>query len=302
MISKHKYTKLLKHLKIPQANLLGQGMEGLIFNYSEEKVLKIWFRGNKHRLKNRKKLYETVQKQIQVPVPEIYNVAQFGDLTYTIEKKIMGQPGHLAYAASSNEIQKKLLDNYFDLLQELKFVSINGQYGQLVADSHEKIQTTTWNEYIKIKLQKTLEKTTRNPDHNIKNLDQLFDKFFKEEWPRINKNVAKNLVHGDLFLENIMVNQQGQVTGLLDFGSLSLIGDHLIDVAALTYTVTISDEVDKTAETYLLKKTKQKYSNKLKLIRVYTLFYCLLFINSLTYDPRTYAWCIKNLQRFGYLN
>jgi fructosamine-3-kinase len=213
----------------------------------------------------------------------------------------LGHPGHSIYSTSSKKIQKKLLDNYFNLLKQLESVSIEGKYGQLISDSRERIQTKKWGEYIESKLKGTLKRAIQKPDHDIANLNQLFEKFFKEELPKLNDRVPKHLVHGDLFLENIMANNQGEVTGLLDFGSLTLLGDRLLDVATLTYAVTISDGVNEVAEEYLLEKTFGNYPDDMEMIRIYTLYYCLFFINNLTHDPRTYRWCIKNLKRLGYI-
>jgi len=59
--------------------------------------------------------------------------------------------------------------------------------------------------------------------------------------------------------------------------------------------------VDEDATTYLLHKSLDAYPGSLSVLEAYLAYFSLLFINSKTYDPRTYTWCIKNFKKLRYV-
>lgn len=297
------HNNILSKLKIADPQLLGSGMEGYVYNFAEDRVIKIWrdkLHDQKH-LDERKNLYEVVGRQLQVNVPEIYEIGLVDNITYTIEKKLIGKPGHIVFLNSNKSEQKKLLNNYYDLLLDLKNVQIDGSYGQILSGSKGKVQDESWTGFIRKKLDESKSESILKPDHNISNISELFNKFFVSDLNKINSKPKKSLVHGDIFLENVMVGENNKITGLLDFGPLTVIGDHILDVTGLTHFATVTEGIDSDTLKYLQKKTEENYPKDLEIINVYLAYYSLFFINSKSYDPRTYDWCLNNLKTLGYL-
>jgi aminoglycoside phosphotransferase (APT) family kinase protein len=299
----NKHMQVLNHLGISNSPPLGKGMEGHVYPYADDKVVKIWeieF-ANQAYLQDRKQFYDRIAGKLSIPIPEIYKIGEYNDVVYTIEKRLSGESGSIVYSGLSPEMKNRLLDNYFNILLELKSVSMEGDFGQLLSSSGGKIQARSWTEFLALKLDETLRKIETKPDHDIKGICKLFEKFKREELRRIEPQPHKTLVHGDLFLENVLIEADLMISGILDFSSLSVVGDHLMDVAALCYFATVSDGIDQNVEDYLVQKVVVTYAIPLSAIQVYLVYYSLLFVNSKTYDPRTYSWCVNNLQRLGYL-
>lgn len=298
-----KHTQLLLKLGITNHELLGSGMEGYVYHHSEKKVVKIWRdRDIQHTsLQERKELFEMVAEQFKISVPEIFEIGVFGGTTYTVEKKLFGKAGHVVYLNSSEAVKRVLLDNYFEILSEIRKVRVSGEYGQILSGSKGKIKAETWTDFLKMKLENTQHKAHTKPDHDIENIDSLFENFFKQDLPLLNPRPEKHLVHGDIFLENVMADEQGNITGLLDFSSLTVIGDHLMDVTGMLYFGTVTEGVDETLYKHILEKINTAYPGNMRTIEIYLAYYSLLFINSKSDDPRTYQWCLRNLKKLGYL-
>ncbi|GIK83973.1 MAG: hypothetical protein BroJett025_05950 [Patescibacteria group bacterium] len=301
MLPDHKI--LLETLNIQSPQLLGSGMEGYVYDYFDDKVIKIW--RDKHakinQLQERQQLYEMLADQMQIYIPEIYEIGTVDSKTYTVEKKLFGKAGHVVYLTASEEVKIALLNNYFALLEELKKITISGKYGQILSSSMGKLQANTWTEFLGMKLAITKQEVITKPDHDIADIGKVFDYFFNSALPKLSKNPQKNLVHGDIFFENILADDKGSITGLLDFSSLTVIGDHIMDVTGLVYFACVTEGIGENVKKYLLEKAKQNYPDDFKMVDIYLAYYSLLFINSKSYDPRTYTWCVNNLKKLGYL-
>ncbi len=301
---KDKHKKLLSHLGITQPIQLGKGMQSIVYDYSKDKIVKIWLDPliNLKRLQELKTFYQNINwSSNKISIPNIYEVGSYEGIFFSIEKKLIGENASHVYLKSDVKTRKSLLNNYFDILDELKLIEIDGEYGEQFTGQLGRITNTDWSKFIQAKLNQTRERTIKYPDHNIEDIERLFNKYFAEILPKLPKKPTKILVHGDLFLENILATDDGKVTSLLDFSPLTVAGDHLMDVAGLVHFVEISEEVTSEARDYLTQLAQQKYPNKQEDISNYLLYYSLLFINSKSYDPRTYDWCKRNLLKYGYL-
>ena len=299
-----KHQQLLTHLGIVQPKKLGQGMQGTVYEFSPDQVIKIWSE-TETKPTMIKELYDFYQQlnwnNEDVNVPRVEKYGEHHGIYYTIEKRLEGQAAHLIYSQANNQVRKRLLDNYFKLLKSLKEIKIEGKYGQIITGTLGKNNQTTWTEFLKASLEQTKDRTIQHPDHDLKDIEQLFERYYTQALPAINPQPTKHFVHGDLFLENVLATPEGQITALLDFGPLAVVGDHLMDVTGLAYFVTVSKEADEEAMEYLLRLVRQNYPGKEAEINNYLLYSSLQFINSKKYDPRTYEWCVRNLTGLGYL-
>ncbi len=298
------HQKLLKQLGIIHSTRLGKGMQSIVYDYSEDKVIKIWLESliNRDRLHELKNFYQAISwDSSKVSLPEMYDVDVIDGIFFSLEKKLVGKSANLVYVESNNSIKNKLLNNYFELLHELESIKIESEYGEQFTGQLGHITHTHWNGFIEEKLHQTQKIIIEQADHDIENIDDLYQKYFQEILPKLPQNPAKRLVHGDLFLENVLATDAGEITSLIDFSPLTVVGDHLMDVTGMIHFVDLSEGVTEKAENYLKQLAVQHYPNGHEQITNYLLYYSLLFINCKSYDPRTYRWCKKNLQEYGYL-
>lgn len=297
------HQNLLAHLNVTSPHFLGRGMEGYVYDYSPHEIIKIWINSYSdiNTLNERKIFYDEInQHNLNFSIPKIYSIGDYLGSFYSIEKKLVGERGDMFYVRSSQDNKTRLLMNYFKILFELENLTINGNYGELIQGSQTRTTNEIWTDFLRVKLEQTKARCISHPDHDLTGVSEIIDKFFIEELPHIPRKPDKHLVHGDLFLENVLVKENGEISALLDFGPLTLIGDHLMDVAGLVHLVTVSPDIDSNARVYLESIAREQFSGKEDIIRAYLQYYSLLFINSKSYDPSTYMWCKENLRQNGY--
>lgn len=298
------HRELLQYLGIPSPITLGSGMQSMVYDFGNNKIIKIYTDPNINldRINELRNFYQKfIWQSDTVSIPEIFEVGEYNSSHYSIERKLSGERAHVIYRSSNTETQHKLLDSYFSLLSELQKIEVVGPYGEQLTGSSPKIENNNWRKVLEEKLEQSRDEALSKKDHDIDNISDLFDKYFVEILPRIDPSPQKNLIHGDLFLENLLANRYGEITALLDFGPLTLIGDHLMDVTGLVYFPTVTEGISEDSTKYLLKQASYKYKGVENTLIHYLLYYCLYFINSMSYDPRTYVWCKRHLTRFGFL-
>lgn len=298
------HSKLLASLGISSPVRLGKGMEGHVYDFSSDKIIKIWLNtsADEQHLAERKQFYEQMDRNgLPFATPLIHEVSSFQGTFYTIERKLVGKRGDLFYLEADTTLRESLLTNYFAILAELAKVEITCKYGEVLSGPSGRTAGVSWSEFIRIKLEQTKARCLSETDHDIPDIEMVFEKYLREVLPNLDSTPPKHLVHGDLFLENVLVNPDGTISALLDFGPLTVIGDHLMDVAGLVYFASVSQGIESEVEDQLGILASKAYSQEMTIIRAYLIYYCLLFVNSQSYDPRTYAWCKRNLRRYNYL-
>jgi aminoglycoside phosphotransferase (APT) family kinase protein len=111
------------------------------------------------------------------------------------------------------------------------------------------------------------------------------------------------LVHGDFFPGNLLVDQQNEVTALLDFGLFTLWGDPLFDVATAWVFFDMYDDLKADLRQRLLEVILARLGEGVRgrLYR-YVLIYSLLSANTYAPDGSDghYRWCVANLNHQPY--
>jgi len=107
-----------------------------------------------------------------------------------------------------------------------------------------------------------------------------------------------SLIHGDYCPSNIMINEENKVSGIIDFGVMTMRGDYLFDVATgwLFFDMYGEYGFDFRSKYYqmIIKILGERVKGK---IALYVLLYSIYSINfySKDYSDGHAAWCIKNL-------
>ena len=106
------------------------------------------------------------------------------------------------------------------------------------------------------------------------------------------------LVHGDFYPQNVMVDDGGRVTGVIDFGGNTLLGDQRMDVAS---AVILRRNLDKYRKPMrwtlpLMDEARRRYGAGLSdVVEAYRGYYALHFSGG----SQDYAWCVDVLRAIG---
>ena len=112
-----------------------------------------------------------------------------------------------------------------------------------------------------------------------------------------------HLIHGDFFPGNLLVNQEHQITALLDFGVLTMYGDYLFEIATSWIFFDMYDELKANARERYLALILTALGEQVRgILYRYVLIYSLLTANM--YAPKCtdghYRWCVANLNNAEY--
>ncbi|MXY44048.1 MAG: aminoglycoside phosphotransferase family protein [Dehalococcoidia bacterium] len=210
---------------------LGAGEDAYVFVLSDSEAIRIFPAASTDFVSELVYLYERLQEySFSFQYPRIYDVRTHKGIVYTIEAKLSGRPmGEVCRAVDENA-RRRILRNYLNAIHELAAVEMSDRdFGGLIPSA---VWPTakTWEEFLRRQLETSLRNigsrlSEEFPDlrHTVSRLEALIDD--QISWER------KSLVHGDGYPGNILIDDDGKVATILDFGRYTLVGDPRIDVA-----------------------------------------------------------------------
>jgi aminoglycoside phosphotransferase (APT) family kinase protein len=111
------------------------------------------------------------------------------------------------------------------------------------------------------------------------------------------------LIHGDFFPGNLLIDDDDQITALLDFGLMTMYGDALFDIATGWVFFDMYDELKAGVRDRYLALLLERLGEDVrgKLYR-YVLIYSILSANTYSLDCTDghYRWCVANLSNSHY--
>ena len=130
------------------------------------------------------------------------------------------------------------------------------------------------------------------------NIDEIKDKFFID-LKALSSQPEKHFVHGDYYFSNVLVNDQLEVSSVLDVSPHSHMGDFRMDVAGSLIFAELHPSFTLSEGKYLENLAKEKYGeNIMNSVDLYRIYYSLLFSDCKLFDPSTYNWGIRNLRHY----
>ncbi|PGL72086.1 aminoglycoside phosphotransferase family protein [Bacillus sp. AFS055030] len=298
MITQNVRGNILKKYNISEANFLGKGQEAEVYFYDQERVLKLYKPSEYSKLEILKQFYESMNSSdVNVELPKIHEIIKEKDVVLTIEKRIEGGNIQKALSYYDEQALDSFFENYLSTLLSIQRIQLKKQFkGIKLLSDYDDISSKDWNEFLK---QSLLRKNTEVDcylkrdvsDYEVK-LNRLIDAF------TVGYEGEYALVHGDFYPSNLLVNVDGQINGVIDFGLMTLYGDPLFDVALSWILFDLYDELGEIKlEKYLNKVVNQLGEEVRSTIHLYVLFYSIYSANffSKTCSDGHYKWSVRNL-------
>lgn len=286
---------ILSIFGIKKPRLLGKGGEGEVYDYGDNKVLKIYGKVDEIYLKSLKEFQNLLTKfKFSFLVPKIYEIKQINKRFVTTEKRLEGINGETLFINSDDNNRKLILANFLNGADEIGNVSLDSyDYGQVI-NSKERITSNSWNDYL---LKKLNERLVISQDLLLKDVDG-----FKSKIDSLKGNIneklkikSKKLVHHDYYLNNVLMDDGFELSSVLDFSPHTVVGDSRMDIAGAVTFLGINKEAKKYIP-YMYTLAINKYGNDISsVINLYLLYYSIYFSDTYMFDQNTYNWCIENL-------
>jgi aminoglycoside phosphotransferase (APT) family kinase protein len=223
------------------AQPLAAGVEGAIYRLGGGTVAKVWARRQAPELARMQAFYADVASGgLPFATPEILRIEEVDGVAVTFDRELYGKPLQQRLAVDDPDAAPEAIDCLVEVLHALRTVSGTDSMRQL---SVLEEQSPLWEgasdfphaliSLIERRIHRfggLLRAQVVDFDHKY---DQLADKLVALDQPE------QTVIHGDLFCENILVDDSVKPTAVLDFGFISTAGDPRMDasVSAVIYNM-----------------------------------------------------------------
>lgn len=297
---------ILDKFGISKSNFLGSGMESEVYAYDDNKVVKLYndmSDSNKQRIL--KGFYSKIDSSsLSYELPFIYDTFEENGILVTIEKRIEGNNLQSMLSKMNYIEQNNMMETYLNANIELKSVKIKPNLEGYILFNDQQISSLNINSWFDLlkeeifrkqkELESYLKRDVVNYDAKVKQLVEILSLGYEGEY---------SLIHGDFYPGNLMINESGKVTGLIDFGLMTMYGDNLFDIAIGWVCFDMYNELNANIyERYLNIIISTLGEDVRKRLYFYVLIYS--YISANLYSPNCedghYQWCVKNLNNKNY--
>lgn len=302
----HAAHRILARYGLSEAARIGGGMEAQVYALDAQRVLKIYHHlPTKSHLTALQSAYRRFDAtHVPFHLPSIYSISQEGTLLYTVEKRILGDSFASVLPSIVPTRLSAALDRYLATIQALSQIAIDGpitQYKLLDPEQRSLVTFGDWNHFLQ-----------RYVTQHARQLALWFEPDvvdFSHKIHLLHNRLARpytgalRLIHGDFCPGNMLVDAQMHVTGVVDFGLFTMIGDPLFDIATGSAFFDMYDERTHGTRHLLYERAIQQYGQATRAsLYLYLLIYSVVAANTYAADCSDghYTWCVRNLNTNEY--
>lgn len=290
------FQPVLNHFNISQDQLIGKGGEGYVFNLDDKRVIKIYKKSSQPYLEELQKFQQKISKtNLPYQTPLIEKIGTINNIHYTIEARLEGENLESVFAKLSAKQQEVALSNYIDAIKPLENIDVtNYKFGQVLKTSSF-LQSDTWKEFLLNKLDQKLESTKERLNEDVNNFHLKLKTLKEMINTKLSIDPKKSFVHGDYYLNNVLVNDKLQITTVLDISDHTCVGDHKLDVANINF-LSLCDNITPKHISFVRDLIIADYGEEIiPYLDLYGFYYAFYFSNLYTFDMKSYEWCLSIL-------
>ncbi len=297
---------ILQKYQVSADAWLAKGMEADVYAYGTDAVLKLYAGTTSlTALTTLQHFYDSLERHL-VPyaLPCIYTVADEGRFLVTIEQRLYGTRMSDVLASLTPEQLDQTMQRYLAAARALSVVPAPASIDRYKLFDPERISHRTsgdWHQFLDRYLTRKVDQVMPYVARDVVRLG-----------PKVQQLCAilaqpyvgdYRLIHGDFFPGNLLINDDDQITAVLDFGVLTMYGDYLFDIATGWVFFDMYDDLEANVRERYLSIILATLGEQVRgILYRYVLLYSLLSAN--TYSPTGmdghYRWCIANLNNAEY--
>jgi aminoglycoside phosphotransferase len=286
---------VLAHLGIPSARLIGKGGEGSVYEFHDDRVVKIYRQGNEGEPQRLATFQEWLARQgFPFRTPQILEIMHVDETIFTIEPRLPGATLAGRFSSLSEEQQRLALTNYYAALRLINDVELpDYAYGHVMPTEDYPGAAATWVDFLDQQLDRSLEKAGADLAQDVEAFEEKAHEL-RQLLHRYAGGVPKRLVHGDYFLDNVLFDDTLQVSAVLDFGAHTLAGDPRLDATSAIIFLELEPAMKPWHFAHVTALAQEQYGDSiLPLKDFYGLYYALYFANTKLTMPGDYYWCVR---------
>jgi putative membrane protein len=278
--------------RFPEARLLGEGSESQVFALSDTRILRVPKGGSAGFWERRRAFCDRLAGlDLGFRTPVVLDAGAADGVPFLIEERIVGQDMTTALPRLDNAARERAFDSYVDAVTALGTVSLDdGWWGEVLAD--DPVRARSWAEFLCQRVRASAAAASPGVRADLPDLDRSVADF-REVVQRL-PVMPPQLVHGDFFPGNVIVDESGAVTGVIDFASLTMAGDPAMDIVGALVFLDITPGVQPTDVQRVRDRLHRLSPTAFSRVSTYRRFYALRYLHALD-DPPLYRWCLETL-------
>jgi Ser/Thr protein kinase RdoA (MazF antagonist) len=281
-----------------QIELIGRGMEGAVYDLGDGLVGKVWFDRRSAELVGLQAFHQELSaRRLPFCTPEIIEVVELDGQAVSIEPKLPGTPLRTAVAAGV-VTEEQAVDAFASVVSALgKTVAGEATKAQPVLDEHTSLweDRSSWGEALAaiVRRRGSGSLLGRAVDDFDALLERLVTSLGQLPPGRL------QLVHGDICPPNLLVDSEGRVSALLDWGFFTTAGDNAFDAATAAGFYDMYGPGARAADDLLLSRFESELGYSRELMLLYRAAYAVSTATMYSTDGSDghFAWCAANLAR-----
>ena len=273
---------------------IGHGGEATVYELTGGRVLRV-FHGAPHGANEIAAFYRAISHDnTTFALPEILEQGEDDGVFYSLDRLIPGRPLHELMLHLAGDERERALASYTDAAFEIASLPmVRDEYGEFLRDG-DSIRAANWNEYLLARMRRSLGASPwlRADVPAVDAIVAALTKRIERLTP-----AAKALAHGDYFPGNVLIAGDLTVSGVIDFGPLTVIGDPWLDLASAVIFLEVARPGYKPADTEFVRErlVARVGAGILEAITIYRGWYAIRFSPYRDDDPNLYAWCVASL-------
>lgn len=288
---------ILSRAGLPDAQLIGAGMEGHVFRLDQGTVAKVWHSAAIADVQTLQGFYEALQPlHLPFRTPVILDVLEADGFTVDIEEALTGIPLLRLVSRHDPEPEAFAVDAMMTVLAALRKTQL-GLDTPALAMVNVPSNTGTPTERL---LAVATEKVDRFGDQlraGVPDFDAVWESVRSEL--REQPGSGRYAIHGDLCPPNILLHEDQTVSAVVDWGFLSHAGDLAFETAVTTCIFDMYGPHHRHIDDLLLKRCAAEFGEDIRRLLVYRALYAIMTSNAYAEDGSDghFAWCVGMLNR-----
>jgi aminoglycoside phosphotransferase (APT) family kinase protein len=276
--------------------LIGQGMEGVVYDLGGGEVGKVWFgRQPEDVLPLQTFLNELNQQDLPFRTPDISRVDAVDGRAVSIEAKLLGTPlsQRLAEGAMTRE---QGLDLFADVIAALgKTVAGPASKALPLVGEPTASWQGSWGETLAALVSRRAEASRHHLEKDVEGFDGLLDRV-QAKLVALEPDDLQ-ILHGDICPPNLLVDEDGRIA-LLDWGFLTTAGDNTFDASTAAGFFDMYGPDARVIDDLLLDRFEAAGHSRERMY-LYRAAYAIITATIYSADASDghYLWCVNNLNR-----
>ena len=280
---------------VTDADRLGSGWESTIYALGPTQILRIPRPGVGSEIQVRAQAALAANlPPLPFAVPRVREISRVDGQLFVIEDRIAGQSMAALLPKLSGERRAIALRAYLAAAEAMAAATAPGEaFGDLLLDQPRRCDR--WSDYLTASVRKAAKDEVLAAA--VPDLAGIALRFIARL--AAIPDPARCIVHGDIWPPNVMMNDDLQVTGLIDFSFTTRIGDHVMDLAGACHFLLATKTSSQADHDYLKQSILSKYGAEvLDRIDLYAVWFAFDFSSNHD-DAGVFAWCVNLIRDFA---